>query len=122
MLNVVVIEGDAALARLYREELEEAGFTVRLCRDSSQALSELRTKPAHVVLTEPHAVLGDLGHWLDQLRSLHNGGVVMLGQPPRRGPAPRACKFVPKSSDLSPLIQSVRGQAIKAVWLRAANC
>ncbi len=120
MISVLLVERDAAVARLYREELAEAGFVVRVLPDLDAALADLRLRPAQVLVTDRDTVGQRLRAWLPQARQVHDGPVVVLG-PLRedREEDGQDLALVPKSSDLSPLIHSLRGQALRLLWSSA---
>lgn len=120
MIKIVIVESDPALAWLLREELEDAGFGVRVCRDLHHAQSTLGAEPADVLISD---ICGDLGvRWRDSIGRLgkdHQCSVVMLG--PKDSPAAEdgGPVILRKSSDLRPLINCLRGQAAKAMWMRS---
>lgn len=121
MMKVMVIEGNPSLARLYREELEDAGFGVGVTSDLSGALARLRREPAHVLVTDMDAVPGRLEHWVDSLRKVHRGSVVVLGSGSRKLPSIKGLAVMDKSSDLSNLVTALRGIAGSVMWNRAAG-
>jgi DNA-binding response OmpR family regulator len=121
MMRVLIVERDPSLARLYREELEDAGFGVQVQSDLRRALKALKGKPAHVLVTDLEVVGGRLEHWMDHLRQVHKGGVVLLGRQSRRLPAIRGLSVMEKSSDLSRLVNCLQGMAGSAMWSRAAG-
>ncbi len=119
MIKVIVLESDPTLAWLLREELEDAGFGVRLCRDLHHAQSALGTEPVDILLSDVCNADAHLADALGVLGKIHHCSVVLLG-PKDRSPV---CSGDPvmlrKSSDLQPLIKFLRGQAAKALWLRS---
>jgi DNA-binding response OmpR family regulator len=110
MLQVMVVEKDPAVGSLYHEELEDAGFEVRVAKGLEEALQWLRGQPVDVVITDQASCERPMKWWLPELRQLHNGPVVLL--------SPRACLEsstedlweVPKTSDVSCLITSLRSR------------
>jgi len=120
MLNVLVVERDPSLAWLYREELAEAGFAVGVCPNLDGARAWLTQNSADVVVTDLGSLGSDPDAWLPSLRRLFGGPVVFLGESRRR--ARGAPKVVPKTSDLSPLIASLRSHVLAASWNSAATC
>lgn len=123
MLQIMVVESDPSLARLYREELEEAGFEVVVRSDLRWAMRSLRGAPAHVLVTNLDMVGGRLEHWMDHLRQVHEGGVVLLGRRCRRTPAIEGLSLLDKSSDLSDLVDRLRDMANTAWWQHTGgNC
>ncbi|KIX12339.1 response regulator transcription factor [Dethiosulfatarculus sandiegensis] len=116
MVKVLVVERDPRLAQLYREELEEAGFGVCVKTDLDSALAQLRSQPAHVMVTDM-ASMGECPEvWVPLIREVYTGPVLALsalGQRPCTGPG---VSTMPKISDLTPLIQSIRGRTASAMW------
>lgn len=121
MIKVLVVEKDPSLAWLYREELQDAGFTVGVCDSLEHARACLRETPHHVVVTDLGSVGLDPEAWLPSLRGFFEGPVVVLADRPRRQRRDRHLSVLPKTSDLSPLIASLRGHAIAARWSSAAG-
>ncbi|MFH1033696.1 MAG: hypothetical protein V1806_04245 [Pseudomonadota bacterium] len=120
MVSILVVERDPALARLFDEELAEAGFSVRVRPDLDAALADLRQEPAQILVTDEPSMGGQVGWWLPNARRVHSGPVVVLGLDRRRLPEPYAGLFaLPKSSDLAPLIASLRRQALALLWSSA---
>ncbi|MCB2192758.1 MAG: hypothetical protein KQI62_14405 [Deltaproteobacteria bacterium] len=123
MLQIMVVESDPSLARLYREELEEAGFGVVVRSDMGRAMRSLKGAPAHVLVTSLDLVGGRLELWMDHLRQVHEGGVVLLGRRRRRPPCIEGLSVLDKSSDLSDLVERLRDMANTAWWQHAGgNC
>ncbi|MBU4276739.1 MAG: hypothetical protein KKC30_08380 [Proteobacteria bacterium] len=123
MLQIMVVESDPSLARLYREELEDAGFRVEVRSDLRRALRTLEGAPAHVLVTNLDLVGGRLENWMDHLRQVHEGGVVLLGRHCRRPPPIEGLSVLDKSSDLSDLVDRLRDMANTAWWQHTGgNC
>lgn len=121
MIRVLVVESDPSLAWLYREELQDAGFSVGVCQNLTSALARMRDKPAHVLVTDLNSVGENPDCWLPSLRAVFNGPVLALGE--LRKQCREGIPVVPKTSDLGPLIKSLRGHALRARWYAAAgNC
>jgi DNA-binding response OmpR family regulator len=121
MISVMVVERDPSVAWLLDEELAEAGFSVRVLPDLDAALADLRHQPAQVLVTDESSMGGEVGRWLPNARRVHSGPVVVLGLDRHR--RPEHCPGLdrlPKSSDLSPLIASLRRQALSLLWFSAA--
>lgn len=119
----MVVESDPSLARLYREELEEAGFGVVVRSDLRRALRSLKGAPAHVLVTNLDLVGGRLDHWMEHLRQVHEGGVVLLGRSRRTSPCIKGLSVLDKSSDLTDLVDRLRDMANSAWWQSAGgNC
>ncbi|MCB2226253.1 MAG: hypothetical protein KQH53_06200 [Desulfarculaceae bacterium] len=116
MMRVVIVERDAILARLYREELEEAGFGVRVSPDLRSAVRIMEGDPAHVLVTDLDTMGGRLDHWMDHLRQVHSGGVLLLASRARRLPAIKGLSVIPKSSDVSGLVSRLRSLCGEALW------
>jgi DNA-binding NtrC family response regulator len=121
MLRVLVVERDPSLALLYREELEEAGFGVQVQPDLRSALRLMSGKPAHVLITDQDAVGGRLEYWMNTLRQVHDGGVVLLGRCARRLPAIKGVVVLQKSSDLSGLVNCLRSMSGSILWSQTAG-
>ncbi|MEW5914670.1 MAG: hypothetical protein AB1814_19100 [Thermodesulfobacteriota bacterium] len=121
MLRVMVIEGNPSLARLYREELEEAGFGVWLCRDLRGAVESLRRSPVDILITDLDTVPSRPEYWLGTLRQVHDGEVLLLGRGNRRLGRIKDLRVVDKSSDLSSLVTTLRRLAPSLLWNRAAG-
>jgi CheY-like chemotaxis protein len=119
MIRVLIVESDPSLAWLYREELQDAGFSVGVCGSLSSALVRMRDAPAHVLVTDLNSVGDNPDRWLPRLRSVFDGPVLALGE--LRKKCREGIPVVPKTSDLGPLIQSLRGQALRARWFAAAG-
>ena len=120
-MQVMVVENHPSLARLYQEELEDAGFSVRVRPDLCSAMNALKRYPAQLVITDASSVGSSVDKWLPDLRLVHGGPVVALV--PKIGPdltRPGVMKL-PKSSDLKPLIRFLRGHAAAMMWSKAAT-
>ena len=120
-MRVLVIEKDPALARLYREELEDAGFGVRVIPGLSQAMALLRASPFDVLVTDESSCgMGYMG-WLPEVRRIHHGPVVMLGARRKAKCREQGIALMPKTSDLAPLIESLRDRALWPGWNHTIN-
>lgn len=123
MLQIMVVESDPSLARLYREELEDAGFGVVVRSDLGRALRSLKGAPAHVLVTSLDLVGGRLDRWMEHLRQVHEGGVLLLGRRGHSPPCIEGLSVLDKSSDLTDLVDRLRDMANTAWWQRAGgNC
>jgi len=115
-MNVLVVEQHEPLARLYQEELEEAGYRVKVLANLEDALAFLRQGPVDVLVAGEPAV--DSRDWLPNLRNIYNGPVMILTNrlesPWRRGNV----SLLPKSHDLGPMLRTLRGQALGSWWSR----
>ncbi|MCF8031808.1 MAG: hypothetical protein K9K66_00545 [Desulfarculaceae bacterium] len=120
-MRVLLVERDASLARLYREELEDAGFGVRVSRDLRGALEIMQGDPAHVLVTDLDTMGSRLEHWMEHLRQVHSGGVVLLASRACRLPSIKGMAVIPKSSDVSGLVERLRSMRGKALWGGAAG-
>lgn len=119
MLQVLVVEKDPVVARLYSEEISEAGFAVQVLPDLGVAMCLLETEPAQMLVTDLGSTGGRIESWLPRVRRLHNGPLIILGPPPRPMPRDDAqLRLLPKSSDVRPLIASLRGEALRMAWSR----
>lgn len=116
MMKVIIVERDASLARLYREELEDAGFGVRVSPDLRSAVKIMEGQPAHALVTDLDTMGGRLDHWMGHLRRVHSGGVVLLASRARRLPSIKGLSVMPKSSDLSGLVNRLRSLCGQAMW------
>ncbi len=122
MIQVVVVEGNRTLAKLYLEELSEAGFAVRVRPDLEQALLDLRHSPAHILVADQESAGSHPRRWLERVRRVHAGPLLVLAQPRRlREPAGGDWLRVEKKPDLSGLIASLKGQTAAVMWTRAAG-
>lgn len=121
MIEIVVVERDRVLGRLYQEELSEAGFGVRVRRGVREACVSLRHAPAHILVTDLNSVEGNLAGGLADLREVHRGPLFLLGptKASRHLPALDA-PLIEKTSDLSGLICHLRGRSLDAMWSKAA--
>jgi DNA-binding response OmpR family regulator len=117
----MIIEGNPSLARLYREELEEAGFGVWVSRDLRGALETLRRSPVDVLVTDLDTVPGRPESWVAALRQIHDGEVLLLGRGTRGLGRIKELRVMEKSSDLSSLVTTLRGMASSLLWSRAAG-
>jgi DNA-binding response OmpR family regulator len=123
MIEVVLVERDPSLAQLYLEELSEAGFRVRVRPNLEEAWRTLNENPAHILVTDASSTGHDPAGWLPRVRQVHGGPVLMLTPPRHRQRARPALPQVDKTSDLAPLISSLRGQTAAVMWSRAtASC
>ena len=120
-MQVMLVEKHGPLARLYREELEEAGFRVRVCSDIRRALLSLQQDPVQFVILDASLPESCLQRWLPSLRQVHPGPVVALGGHKTQGLSRSGVLMVPKSSDLRPLIGSLQGQAAALLWNKTAR-
>lgn len=120
MLRVLMVESDPTLAWLYREELRDAGFLVEITRDLKSAKAAMRAHRPHVLVTD----IGSMGRapeaWLPQFRREFSLPVVLLGEGKAFCGQRRETRIVPKTSDIKPLIDSLRGHAVKVLWRQAA--
>ena len=121
MLNVLVLERDPSLAWLYQEELQEAGFQVTLATDLASALAGLDQGRAHILVADPLSAGGPPRTWLPRLRRRFKGPVLLLDHPRAQAALGRGLKALPKSSDLKPLINSLRTHALQLMWSNAAG-
>ncbi len=119
MVKIMLIEQDPSLAWLYQEELEEAGFRVNVQASLEKALYAQRSNPADILLTDLSTVGENLDVWLPRLRSCYSGPLVLIGEQRCRLPQGEILPRVPKTSDLSRLLEYVRGQALKVMWSQA---
>ena len=119
MLRVLVVEKDPVVARLYREELSEAGFTVQVLPDLGLAMRRLENQPDQMLITDLGSAGGRIEAWLPRVRQLYDGPLFLLGPPPHRLPRDdHQLRLLPKSSDVRPLIASLRGEALRMAWSR----
>lgn len=121
MYQVMVVEKDPALAKLYQEELGDAGFKVVTSPDLNQALASLLRKPAHVLVTDVDMVGMRPNAWLRSLRRYHPGGVLLLDRRRRCSQTLGGMDVMAKSSDLSPLVSRLRSMAGSVIWGRPAG-
>lgn len=117
----MLVTDNPTLAWLYREELEEAGFRVRVQPGISEAMGSLQDRPADVLVTDDAPVRQGMDLWLRRLRAVHGGGVVILDGALLEASSEKRLCVLDKSSDLRPLISSVRRQALSRMWSRAAG-
>jgi len=124
MIQVVLVEKDPSLAWLYREELEEAGFLVCVHSKMEAALKELRGRRGRVLVTDLASVDSPPEAWLSSVREVYDGPVVLLAGGTKAGSAWGGLPVVPKSSDITPLIKSLRRQMGELMWSQATagNC
>lgn len=121
-LRVVVVEKDPVVARLYREELGEAGFAVQVLPDIEVAVVRLAQEPAQVVVTDLGSTGGRFKRWLPQVRQVHGGPVFVLGRTLETPPQEDGeLRIMPKTSDVAPLIASLRSEALRLSWSRAVT-
>ncbi len=119
MLRVLVVEKDPVVARLYREELSDAGFAVQVLPDLGVAMCRLESEPAQMLVTDLESAGERLESWLPRIRRLHGGPLIVLGPPQRRLPRDDGqVRLLPKSSDVRPLIASLHGEAVRMAWSR----
>lgn len=122
VLRVVVVERDPVVAQLYREELGEAGFAVQVLPDLEVAVVRLAQEPAQMVVTDLVSANGRMRSWLPQVRRVHGGPLFLLGRtreaPPQED---EDLRILPKTSDIAPLIASLRGEALRLSWSRAVT-
>jgi DNA-binding response OmpR family regulator len=120
-MQVMLVENHPSLARLYQEELEEAGFSVRVRPDLCSAMNTLKRYPAQLVITDASSVGSSLERWLPDLRMVHGGPVVALVPELGVKGARTGVMKVLKTSDLKPLIRYLRGQKASLMWTKAAT-
>ncbi|MFH1060418.1 MAG: hypothetical protein V1797_17280 [Pseudomonadota bacterium] len=119
-LRVVVVEKDPAVARLYREEIGDAGFAVQVLPDLEMAMVRLAQEPAQMVVTDLGSAHGRLRSWLPQVRRVHGGPLFILGRScEMTAPDDDELRILPKTSDIAPLIASLRREALRLSWSRA---
>lgn len=116
MIQIILVEKDPSLAWLYREELEDAGFKVCVHTRMESALGDLCGCLGRVLVTDLATVDGPLENWLPGLRAVYNGPVVLLTSGPSKASRVFGLPVVCKSSDVAPLINSLRGQLGKILW------
>lgn len=116
MLQLLLVERDPTLAWLYKEELEEAGFNVRVSDGLSSARAALRDQPAHLVVGDVNSLGPCLEFSLPRLREVHSGPMLLLGSVGKRRCRELGLPVVVKSSDLKPLIHTLRKQALPFMW------
>ncbi|ADK85554.1 response regulator receiver protein [Desulfarculus baarsii DSM 2075] len=118
MMNILLVEPDRAVAWLLREELEDAGFDVRVCQSLSQAAQAMRREAVDVLLSDADCLGVCQPRELDEMAGGRVCDFVLLGPRdvmPREGrPA-----MVRKSADLGPLKNILFGYAAKRGWLNS---
>ena len=97
------------------------GSGVEVSRDLRAALKVMQGQPAHVLVTDVDTMGGRLEHWMGHLRKVHTGGVVLLASRSRCLPAIKGLAVVPKSSDVSGLVERLRSMRGQALWAGAAG-
>ena len=124
MIQIILVEKDPSLAWFYREELEEAGFKVCVHTRIESALGDLRGHSGRMLVTDLATVDAPLENWLPDLRAVYEGPVVLLSSRPAKASRCGGLPVVCKSSDVAPLIRSLRGQLGKIIWSQntAGNC
>lgn len=122
MLQVLVVENNSSLAWLYREELEDLGFSVRVSSDLPSAMIALAAQPAHLVISDTSALGPRPRQALVKLKKCHTGPMLLLASG-RKGPDCLAgVPVLHKTSDLGPLVRSVKGHVLQVFWGSAATC
>ncbi len=123
-MKIMLVQKHASLARLYREELEDAGFRVRVRPDMASAVAALERQPAQIVIMDAAVQGHQMERCLASLRKVHPGPVLALGSAvhnPLCGLGFHGVQMVPISSDLRPLLCSIKGQAAAMLWNAAAH-
>ena len=121
MIQIVLVEKDPSVAWLYREELEDAGFEVCVHTRMESAVGDLRGRPGRVLVTDVSTVDGPPEKWLPGLRAVYGGPVVLLSSGPSKALRCMGVPIVRKSSDVAPLINSLRGQSCKILWSQTTS-
>ncbi len=121
MLRLLLVERDPALAWLYKEELEEAGFKVRVSDGLNSARAALRDQPAHLLVGDINSLGPCLELSLPRLREVHSGPMLLLGSVGKGRGRRLGLPVVGKSSDLKPLISTLRKQALPFLWSHSAS-
>lgn len=116
MVKILLVEKDLSVARLYREEMEEAGFTVLVFRGLGEAMIFLRERSVDVLVTDECTCAYSSPRWLRMVRRVHSGPVVALASPRARPRSEGGCYRLTKSSDLEPLINSLKSSTIGSPW------
>ena len=115
-MRVLVVEKEAALARLYREELEDAGFRVCVCGGLGEAINFMNRREIDVLVTDENSCFFGHPSWLPKVRSVHSGPVVMLAAGDEVFCKEAGLSTLPKTSDLGPLIRSLRNHSLWPQW------
>ena len=121
MLQVTLLEKDPSLAWLYREELEDAGFTVRVHSGLEEACHHLRRHPTHMVVSDSDTLGACAGMCVKQLREVHKGPLLILESKDRSQKAECGVPVLAKSPNTAPLINSLRQQAMSLMWGMATS-
>lgn len=116
MLRVLVVERDTVLARLYREELGDAGFRVCVCGGLGEAINFMNRREIDVLVTDEASCYYSHPTWLPMVRSVHAGPVVMLAAGDETPCEDAGISTLPKTSDLEPLIRSLRNHSFWPQW------
>lgn len=116
MPQVLVVEKDPTLARLYHDELQDAGFEVQVMYHLEEALLWMEARRVDVLVTDESSCGHGYNWWLPRVRRVHEGPVVMLSPPGQAKAHEKGLSMLPKTSDLRPLIRSVRAQVLGSLW------
>ncbi|WP_449246348.1 hypothetical protein [Desulfarculus baarsii] len=118
MMRILLVEPDQALAWLLREELEDAGFGVRVCHDLRQAVQAMRGEMVDVLLGDADCLGACPPSALGEAAGGRPCDFVLLGP---RDAVPRGGRpaMVRKSADLGPLKNILFGYAAKRGWLNS---
>ena len=116
MLQVTLLEKDPSLAWLYREELEDAGFKVKVHSGLDEAYYHLRNNPTHMLVTDTDTLGACAGWCVKLLREVHKGPLLVLESKDRSLRSKCGVPVLAKTSDTAPLIRSLRQQAMSLMW------
>lgn len=118
MAQILLIEKDLSVSRLYKEEMEEAGFQVLVFRGLSEAMRFLQDRSVDVLVTDESTCAYFSPCWLPMVRRVYSGPVVALSARQGRPRTEKGYCRLPKSSNLEPLINSLRKSTLSTHWGR----
>ena len=121
MIKVLVVERDPSLAWLYQEELEEAGFMVGVERGLWDAVAACRCSPPQVLVTDLESLADNSGYWMTRLRQVYRGPVVLITDAKKLPRHLDGLTVIPKTSDLGPLVASLRSHRAEILWSGATT-
>ena len=78
MHRIMIVEDDAAIARLLEENLRAWGYDAFSCRDLSDVLGEFTREKPHLLLLDVGLPFFNGYHWCEQIRRVSTAPIVFI--------------------------------------------
>ena len=78
MHRIMIIEDDAAIARLLQENLRAWGYDAFFCRDLSDVIGEFTREKPHLLLLDVGLPFFNGYHWCERIRKISTAPIVFI--------------------------------------------